>query len=966
MPPTRFLLSLAACGVPLASWAALDPAAPIDPPLDAGQTEFFEKNIRPVLADKCYKCHSAESTKVKGGLLLDTRQGIRAGGDTGHAVVPGSVSESLLVKALHWEDKDLRMPPEKDGGKLPDEVIANFEKWIAMGAPDPRVSDTKAAKKGIDLVKARQAWAYQMPKAAPAPAVKDAAWPRTEVDRFVLAAQEAKGLHPVADADRLTLLRRVYFDLVGLPPTPAEIEAFTRDQSPEALAKVVDELLARPQFGERWGRHWLDTARFAESTGKERNFTFPEAWRYRDWVIDAVNDDKPYDRFIVEQLAGDLLPSRDSVEHDAHLVATGFLAVGPKGLNEKNKEIFRMEVVDDQIDTTSRAVLGLTVACARCHDHKFDPIPTKDYYALAGIFRSTSTYFGTGGVTAQNKNGTKLVALGPPPAPEAPAVPEAAPVVPAPAAPPAPVVTPEIAAQPEVPPAIANDPQKVRRFANLPPEKRAELMKRFGKGAAPAVSAPPAAPVAESVPEKPSEPAVPARIANDPAMAQRLANLPPGKRAEFMKRFGKDAAPAVSAPPAAPPAAPAAEATPEKPAEPALPPRLANDPAMAARFASLPPEQKERLLKKLGQNPGAKFGQGKRPGQAADTTPADGRAHAMAVGDGAVANAAILIRGEVDHRGDTVPRGVLSVLTTGTPPEMPAKASGRLELAEWLTSPENPLTARVMVNRVWQHLFGEGLVRTADNFGATGEAPSNPALLDALAVQFMQDGWSVKRLVRSLVLSHTYQLSGATNAQAQEIDPGNRLLWRATPRRLDAEAIRDAILAASGKIDLNPLHGSVVAKTGDGYIGKGIRPESFMNVTANYRSVYLPIVRDFVPEALDIFDFAEPSLVVPTRDVTNVPGQALYLLNNDFVRAQAAALAKRVLETPEEPQRIALAYQLTLSRPPTDAERARAQAFVADESLHPAKPGFKGDPDLLSWSTFCQALFASAEFRYLK
>jgi hypothetical protein len=890
-----------------ASWAALDPAAPLDAPLDAQQVEFFEKNIRPVLVDKCYKCHSAESTKVKGGLLLDTRQGIRAGGDTGHAVVPGSVSESLLVKALHWEDKDLRMPPEKDGGKLPAEVIANFEKWIAMGAPDPRVSDTRLAKKEIDMAKARQSWAYQTPKAAPAPAVKDGAWPRTDVDRFVLAAQEAKGLHPVADADRLTLLRRVYFDLVGLPPSPAQIEAFVRDQTPGALATVVDELLAMPQFGERWGRHWLDTARFAESTGKERNFTFPEAWRYRDWVIDAVNDDKPYNRFIVEQLAGDLLPSRDSVERDAHLVATGFLAIGPKGLNEKNKEIFRMELVDDQIDTTSRAVLGLTVACARCHDHKFDPIPTKDYYALAGIFRSTTTFFGTGSANAkQNKNGTTLVALGPPPVVDTPAAPTVSePASPAPAAPTAPAA-PEIAARPEVPPALAGDPKKARRFAQLPAAKRAELMARFGKAAAP------------------------------------------------------------SAPVVTQPAPPAIETAPAKPTQPALPPLLANNPAMAQRFASMPAAQRAKLLERLAQNPGATFGQGKRPGQpAAPSSPEDaGRPHAMAVVDGAVGNAAILIRGEVDHRGETVPRGVISVLTTGTPPAMPAKSSGRLELAEWLTSPENPLTARVMVNRVWQHLFGEGLVRTADNFGSTGEAPSNPALLDSLAVQFMQDGWSVKRLVRSLVLSHTYQLSGATNAQAQAIDPDNRLLWRAAPRRLDAEAIRDAILAASGKIDLNPLHGSVVSKIGDGYIGRGIRPEAF-NVNANYRSVYLPIVRDFVPEALDVFDFAEPSLVVPTRDVTNVPGQALYLLNNDFVRTQASALAKRVLETPEPGQRITLAYQLTLSRPPTEAERARAEAFLADESLH-AKHGLKGDANLLPWSTFCQALFASAEFRYLK
>jgi cytochrome c553 len=914
--PPRLAVSLVVSLTSMPILWALDAAPSANPPLEATQADFFEKSIRPVLADKCYKCHSADSAKVKGGLLLDTRQGIQAWGDTGPAVVPGKPSESLLVKALHWEDKDLRMPPEKEGGKLPDELIANFEKWIAMGAPDPRDSNVKAVKKEMDLTKARQSWAFQKPQAAPAPAVKDKAWPRTDVDRFLLAAQEAKGLHPVADADRLTLLRRVYFDLVGLPPAPAKIEAFLRDQSPGALAKVVDELLATPQFGERWGRHWLDTARFAESTGKERNFTFPEAWRYRDWVIQAVNEDKPYNQFIIEQIAGDLLPSRDSVEHDAHLVATGFLAVGPKGLNEKNKEIFRMEVVDDQIDTTTRAVLGLTVACARCHDHKFDPIPTKDYYALAGIFRSTSTFFGTASAAArQNRNGTTLVALGSAPTAENPAasvtVPAVAETAPAPA-PPAARALPPAVAPAELPAAISSDPKKAARFASLSPEKRAEILARFGKSAAAPAVAPMPAP--------------------------------------------ESAAPA--------PAAPASDA--KAPAtEPALPARLAGNPAMAQRFANLSPAQKEKILEMLAKKSGGKFGgqSYSRRGQTADPK-SSGGPQAMAVGDGAVANAAVLIRGEVDHRGETVSRGVISVLTTSTPPAMPANSSGRFELAQWLTSPENPLTARVMVNRVWQHLFGEGLVRTADNFGATGEAPVNPALLDTLAVQFMQDGWSLKRLVRSLVLSHTYQLGGAPNAQALKVDPGNRLLWRATERRLDAEAIRDAILAASGQIDLTPLRGSVVSRTGDGYIGRGVRPESFTNVTANYRSIYLPIVRDFVPEALEVFDFAEPSLVVPTRDVTNVPGQALYLLNNDFVLSQASALAKRVLEKPSG-ERIAFAYQLALSRPPTDAERARAEAFLQDKNLWPAKPG-DGDANLLPWSTFCQALFACAEFRYLK
>ena len=396
--------------------AALNEAE-VAPAPDKEQIDFFEKQIRPVLASKCYKCHSAEADKVKGGLLLDTREGIREGGDSGHAVVPGDTHESLILKALRWQDKDMRMPPEKEGGKLSDAVIADFERWIKMGAPDPRDGAAPAAsRKWMDLEKAKGFWAFQTPKASPPPEVQDARWPKTDLDRFILAAQEKKGLQPVGDADRRTLIRRLTYDLIGLPPTPEEVDAFVHDSSPDALAKTVDRLLASPQFGERWGRHWLDVARFAESTGKERNFTFPAAWRYRDYVIASVNADKPYDEFIREQIAGDLLPAASSAEHDEHVIATGFLALGPKGLNEKNPEQFRVDQIDEQIDATSRGVLGLTVACARCHDHKFDPIPQRDYYALAGIFRSTRTFFGTGGGVGagKNKNATPLLTLSAP------------------------------------------------------------------------------------------------------------------------------------------------------------------------------------------------------------------------------------------------------------------------------------------------------------------------------------------------------------------------------------------------------------------------------------------------------------------------------------------------------------------------------------------------------------------------
>ena len=363
-----------------------------DRPVTPEQLAFFESKIRPVLVTSCYKCHSASSEKIKGGLLLDTREGIRKGGDTGAAVVPGNLEESVLIQAIRFQDDDIQMPPKQ---KLPDEVIADFERWVAMGAPDPRDGTVTAAAKGIDIEEGRRFWAFQPPRKATPPKIEDEAWPRSETDRYLLAALEAKGLKPVGDADKYTLLRRIWFDLIGLPPTPEEVDTFVKDESPTAFETVVDRLLAAPQFGERWGRHWLDVARFAESSGKQVNFNYPHAWRYRDYVIAAFNTDKPYNRFIKEQIAGDLLPAADLAQRAEQTIATGFLAVGAKSHVEPNPSQFQMDLADEQIDATSQAFLGLTVACARCHDHKFDPIPTRDYYAMAGIFRSTETCYGT-------------------------------------------------------------------------------------------------------------------------------------------------------------------------------------------------------------------------------------------------------------------------------------------------------------------------------------------------------------------------------------------------------------------------------------------------------------------------------------------------------------------------------------------------------------------------------------------
>jgi len=778
-----------------------------DPKPADEQIAFFEKNIRPVLVKNCYDCHSAKSEKVKGGLLLDTRDGLLKGGDTGAAVVPGKLDESLLIGALRYTDKDTQMPPQKSGGKLPDEVIANFEQWVRMGAPDPRDGAAKSVAE-MDMEKAKQFWSFQPPKQGKAPEVKNAAWPRTEIDRFILAAMEAKDVKPVPDTEPRARLRRVYFDLTGMPPPTDVANTFLTESAkgPEAQQKafeeIVDQLLASPQYGERWGRHWLDVARYAESTGKENNNLYPTAWRYRDYVIDCFNEDKPYDEFIREQIAGDLIGTGDAAEYNDHLTATAFLSIGTKNIAEKNKLTFTMDLVDEQIDAATRSVLGLTVSCARCHDHKYDPVTMRDYYGIAGIFRSTEVCYGTNGKKNKGLNASVLLPL-------------------------------------------ADESKSLSQQSGI--------------------------------------------IKTSPL----IASTKPVKN----KKQGKKKA-----------------------------------------YAAKSPETPQQIMNEV-----------------------------MGVRDGRVEDTPLFIKGETDDPGPIVSRGLIPLLTNGKVPPMPSNSSGRCELAAWMTSPENPLTARVMVNRIWQHLFGQGIVRTADNFGATGERPTHPELLDYLALRFIEEGWSTKKLIREIVLSRVYQLATRLDASNNQIDPGNNLLWRANARRLDAEAIRDAMLTASGLMDLKPPGGSMVASVGDGRAAG--YANTFVNAQFHYRSVYLPIVRDFVPSCLEVFDFAEPSLVVANRDTTNVPSQALYLMNNPFVIEQSKALASRITKAPglDHKGRITLAYELALCRPPTDAERARADVFLRDEVKDLIKQANGKVPAAAeaAYATFCQALFASAEFRFL-
>ncbi|HWB09645.1 MAG TPA: DUF1553 domain-containing protein [Pirellulales bacterium] len=780
--------------------------------ITAEQEAFFETKIRPVLANQCGECHASTAKTIQAGLRLDSRQGVLTGGDSGPAVVPGKPEESALIRAIRYGDDDLRMPPKR---KLPDEVIADFEAWVTMGAPDPRTEVTDATTRStIDLAKGRTFWSFRRPTKCAPPTVQRTEWPRGEIDRFLLAAVESRGLAPVADADRARLLRRVTFDLTGLPPTPEELDAFLRDDSPDALATVADRLLASPRFGERWARHWLDVARFAESSGKT-NFTYPQAWRYRDWAIASFNADKPYDQFVREQIAGDLLPAENDRQRADQIVATGFLALGSKAHDAENRGQFVLDLVDEQIEATTRAFLGLTVACARCHDHKRDPISQRDYYALSGVFRSTQTCSGTLAGVFPNFNASPLIEL----------------------------------------PEGANVPSAV---APLTAQQRSAMEERLA------------------------------------AMVRERDSIPPGEaNRDRMRR--------------------------------------ANSMISTLRY--------RLLVDRPGAAPRA-FAMGARERDDAVDSP-------------------LYIRGELDQPGEVVPRGLVQVLCDEPLPAI-SHGSGRRELADWIASPTNPLTARVLVNRVWLHLFGRGLVPTPDNFGTAGAPPSHPELLDTLAVDFMADDWSMKRLIRRIVLSRTYGLDSAFDPQNFGVDPGNELVWRMSKRRLDAEVLRDSLLAVGGRLTSEPPVGSPVARTGEG-LTFFLRLAG-LDASDTHRSVYLPVVRDQVLESLALFDFADPSLVTGERAATTGPAQALYFLNGPFVIQQSQGFADRVcrLENDDAP-RIDLAYRLALARPPTESERSRALQFIRDR----ADGAEAGDGEREAWVHLCQALFSSAEFRYL-
>lgn len=907
----------------------------------AEKTDFFEKRIRPVLVDHCYKCHSASSEKLKGALLLDTREGMLKGGESGKpAIVPGDAEASLLVEAIRYGNEDLQMPPKE---RLTEQQVADFVAWINSGATDPRTNAAVASA----AKSAATHWAFQPPKSPPLPKTRDRSWAKTPIDQFVLSKIEERGLTPAKPADKRILLRRASFDLTGLPPTDKQLDAFLRDHSSEAFPRAVDQLLASPRYGERWGRHWLDVARYSDTKGyvydrEEKRFVHSHV--YRDWVIRAFNEDMPYDRFLALQIAADQLTGPSD---KADLAAMGFLTVGRRFLGVMH------DIIDDRIDVIGRATMGLTISCARCHDHKFDPIPTRDYYSLYGVFNScneqtvslvdaapTTSAFTEYQKGLDERAGklnkafqAKRVEFSDRLRAKAPEYFAAV------------LDVTKLPTEEFYTIAGPNDlnPLIVRQWDAYLFKTRREFHPVF-------------APWHEyrALPERDFA-ARAARVKLDadkinPLVREAFSTNSPASMRDVAQRYGElfakvdkawraelKAAGSNGAPPVA-----LADAAQEQirqvlygPDSPATVPAGAIvdiewffDEDGRVQLQKLQAEIDRWLLKSPGAPP-----------------------HAVILADRPQPkNTRVFVRGNPANRSEEVPRQFLEVLSG--PARKPFEhGSGRLEMARAIASRDNPLTARVIVNRVWMQHFGAGLVKTPSDFGTRCDPPSHPELLDWLAVRFMEDGWSIKKLHRLILLSAVYQ-QGSGGASLEK-DPENKWLARISPRRLDFESMRDSMLWATGELD---------AAMG----GKGI--ELFKKPYPSRRTVYGFIDRQFVPGVLRVFDFANPDLHIPQRPDTTVPQQALFFMNSPFVVERAREMMKRDglqnAKTPEE--RIKRLYRALYQRDPTREQIKAGMKFVSSATVAtpPATPAPTPAP-LTPWEQYAQVLLLSNEFVFV-
>ncbi len=954
MNPYRLLTPLILC-VPTAAFAAAT-AAP-----GKEQIAFFESKVRPILAEHCYKCHSVEQGKAKGGLTLDTREGVLKGGENGAVIEPGAPEKSAMIKAIGYLDADLQMPPK--GEKLSDEQIATLTVWVKMGAPDPRDTPKGAAKLTGLTDAARHHWAYQ-PVTKPAiPANRNQQWCRTPVDAFVLQKLEAKQMIPAPDADKEALLRRATYDLIGLPPTPAEIAAFLKDTSPNAFEKVVDRLLASPHYGERWGRFWLDTARYSDTIGDRGNkvteYRYPDAWTYRDYTVQSFNQDKPYNQLILEQLAADKLPGMN--ENDPRLAALGFLTVGERFRNKN-------DVINDRIDVVSKGFLGITVSCARCHDHMFDPIPTKDYYALHGIFSSIyepeqlpslavkvsaeqqrdfqqkydallqklqgrygdavdhylgelrrvpAVYLrsalnggrgkGTKGLDAdglrernriyqENKIDDQFVQFLGRAMTQNPSV-----------------WGPLIEMQKTGKYSLGTDSEAVDRVSAKIEKRRTE--DKGGKAAKGLAK-------------------IKARtgVSTNRLVAEALTAAHPKTLEEMIAVYAK----LLTSHEAQGKAMIVAMQNTTSASVPGFADEALVD-FLRGPMEILPAPLMTRDWIEDAHSTWSNKMQGRARLDFAsinvlETSHGGAPAHAMIVADlDKPKDSPVFIRGQSEVKGDIVPRRFLEVLSPERKPQPFTQGSGRLELAQAIASRDNPLTARVAVNRVWMHHFGEGFVRTLDDLGVQSEPPSHQDLLDYLATYFMDQGWSFKKLHKLVMLSRVYGMSTRTRPEYEALDPENRLLWRANIRRLDFEAMRDSLLVFSGELD-PALGGKPINLTDEPY--------------SNRRSVYGYIDRGNLPELMLSFDFSDPDMPNSKRTTTVVPQQALFLMNSSM----SVDVARKIVARPEvaaasaDYARVAAIYRVIFQRSPTAQETQMALQFLGGEAFKMETVAVAGTP----------------------
>jgi hypothetical protein len=926
-PQFSLLVAFLLASLPTSATLAAAPA-----PTSQG-IEFFEKRVRPLLAEKCYHCHT-EGGKTKGGLALDHRAALLRGGDLGAVIVPGEPDKSKLIEAVRYKNHDLQMPPK---GALSEQQVRDLTAWVAMGAPDPREGKpaATAGKRVINIEEGRKFWSFT-PLSNPAPPpVKNSGWVKSPVDAFILAELEKAGLQPAPPADRRTLIRRATFDLTGLPPTPAEVEAFLADHTSGAFAKVVDHLLASPQYGERWGRHWLDVARYADSNGMDENVAYGNAWRYRDYVVRAFNNDKPYDQFLIEQIAGDLLPASEQSSREDCLTATGFLALGARVLAEPDVRKLEMDIIDEQLDTMGKAFLGLTFGCCRCHDHKFDPVPTADYYAMAAIFRSTRS------LSEDSKGAVKFWYEHS-------------------------MATPELLEAKKKQGALVSA-QKAK-LARLTADMRAKLKAELEAAAADYLAA------AAELPEDAGFGQVQTLATRHHLRARYLltcrsylsrhrehpffakwrelaaAGKPDEVRTHYARLFAD--APKVSH------ETQLKNAIASKPADaPTSPARAALDDV--AGFLAIPDKEAdaydaEMLASAEKMKAALKALEDKMP-----ETPA-----LMGVKDGVITKILpIHIRGSYLTLGPAVERGFPQVLCNPASHAIfPAQHSGRLELARWMASSENPLTPRVMANRIWRWHFGRGIVASTDNFGTIGDRPSHPALLDFLARRFIEDGWSIKEMHRLILSSSAYQMASANPAAGQYsaaadpalIDPENKLLWRANIQRLEAEEIRDAMLAVSGSLDMQ-IGGKTIPLHNREYVFNHTSKDATTYETPR-RALYIPIIRNHLYDMLEQFDYPDPTMPTGSRNSTVVAPQALIMLNSPFVMDAAEKLAVKLLaDQRSDEARVQAAYAALYGRAATQREIERALAFLKNEEDRKA-----------AWTLLCHTLLAANEFIYLR